>query len=169
MLQATDPKALVNWLAANKYHLPDKAVGPMRGYVKQGWTFVASRIKIPANAKGLRTGTLAPLRLTFKAAKPIYPLRLSSANPKQFDLLVYLLLPTKPLGGKQGSITITGHPDRPSGAATLRRAELARYQKSYPTLAKLTSDEMQVFVERSRPQPSQCSQDLVWTLPAQRD
>lgn len=165
VLQATDPKALMNWLAANKYHLPSGAVKPMQSYVNERWTFVACRIKIAGNAKGLRNGTLAPLRLTFKAENPIYPLRLTAANPKRFSLVVYVVLRTRDVG-KQDKLALAGHPDRPNvSAVTFRKAMVPEGQKSYPTLAKLGSPEMQVFMEQSNPMPLQCVRDMVWTLP----
>lgn len=165
VLAATDSKALMNWLAANKYHLPANAVKPMQSYVNERWTFVACRIKVPGDAKGLRTGTLAPLRLTFKAENPIYPLRLSAANPESFDLLVYVILRTDDIGGRKDRLALAGSPDRPNQAATLRRAIVSEDQESYPTLAKLGSPEMQVFMENSNPLPSQCVRDMIWTLP----
>jgi len=169
VLAATDPKALMNWLAANKYHLPANAVKPMKSYVEEGWTFVACRIKVPGNAKGLRTGTLAPLRLTFKAENPIYPLRLSSANPESFDLVVYVILRTSDIGVRQDKLALAGSPDRPNvSVVTYRRAIVPKGQKSYPTLAKLGSPEMQVFMEHSNPLPSQCVRDMIWTLPFRR-
>ena len=168
VLQATDPKALMNWLKANKYHLPANAVKPMKSYVNERWTFVACRIKVPGSAKGLRTGTLAPLRLTFKAENPIYPLRLSSANPERFDLLVYVILRTEDIGGLKSKLALAGSPGKPNQAATLRKAIVSEDQDSYPTLAKLGSPEMQVFVEHSYPMPSQCVRDMIWTLPFPR-
>lgn len=166
VLQASDPKALMNWLRTNKYHLPEKAVKPMQAYISDRWTFVACRVKVPETAKGLKSGTLAPIRLTFKAENPIYPLRLSSANPKPFDLLVYVILRTSDTGGRKDKLSLAGSPDRPDvSVVTFRRAVVAKGQKSYPTLAKLSSNELQVFMEKTHPSPSQCVRDMVWTLP----
>lgn len=168
VLSATDGQALMKWLKANKYHMPDKAVGPMKGYVKQGWTFVASRIKVPANSKGLRTGTLAPLRLTFKAKRPIYPMKLSSANSKQFDLLVYLVVPSADFDGKPDSIPTTVGLGPLMRSETVWRATASGYfwkRRAYPTLAKLYNGEMSIYSMQGHVTPNDCAQDMTWSLP----
>lgn len=168
VLSATDSQALMKWLATNKYHLPPMAEGPVRGYIADKWTFVACRVKTPSNAKGLQTGTLAPLRFTFKTKKPVYPLKLSSANPKPFDLLVYLVLPTAEVGGAE-TISVTGIPRVQGSSKTYRSAVASGYawkRKAYPTLAGLYKGEMQIYVQRGYPNPWDCTQDIYWTLPS---
>jgi len=166
VLSATDGQALVKWLRANKYHLPDKAIEPIKGYVKQGWTFVASRIKVPANAKGLRTGTLAPLRLTFKTKRPVYPMRLSSANPREFIVIIYLVLPTEDLGGKPHSVAVSGVPGSRASQSTRWTATASGYpwnRRNYPTLARLYNGEMQVYAEWCAAAPQDCTRDITWS------
>jgi hypothetical protein len=164
VLAATDGKALVKWLAANKYHLPNSALGPINASVKDRWTFVACRVKAPAAAKGLATGTLAPLKLTFPTKSPVYPLKLSSANPKPFMVLVYLILPSRETGKGNEGITVTGMPgslgtDLVSLPTTLRAS-----RSKYPTLAKLSRDEVKIFFTRRRAAPELCKSDLVWSI-----
>ena len=166
VLSATDGQALMKWLKANKYHLPEKAVGPMKSYAKQGWTFVASRIKVPSNSEGLRTGTLAPLRLTFKAKQPVYPMKLSSANPKAFSVLVYLVLPSGDIGGKPKEIDMRGWPDQWSTRWAATASGYAWNRRKYPTLADLYNGEMQVYMQRCYAYPEDCTQDMVWRLPS---
>jgi len=173
VLAATDGKALVKWLAANKYHLPDKAIAPINAYVKDRWTFVACRIKAPAAAKGLATGTLAPLKLTFPAKKPVYPLKLSSVNPKPFMVLVYLLLPLRELGGDAGRVSfrgiggysvtlpVRGSVPAPPGSQPSR---LNAGQSRYATLAKLSHEELRVFYYHFHATPETCNSDLDWTI-----
>jgi hypothetical protein len=164
VLSATDGKALVNWLKANNYHVPKQVLGPVNSYVKQGWTFVACRIKAPKVSKGLHTGTLAPLRLTFAAKNPVYPMKLSSANPKPFNVLVYLLIPSNQAPGSHNSIGRVSGPDT-TGAAYWR-AVLRKDQDTCPTAAKLCRDEMQVYVQDCRSlSPGLCKSDFVWNLP----
>ncbi len=165
VLSATDGQALMRWLKANKYHIPDKAIGPMKGYVKQGWTFVASRIKVPSNAKGLRTGTLAPLRLTFSAKQPVYPMKLSSANPKQFDVLVYLVLPSGELRGRPRTLAKQGWTDQWSTSWSATLSGHLNERRRYPTLSTLYSGEMQIYTQRCYVDPEECKQDIVWKLP----
>lgn len=167
VLKSTDSSALMKWLAANRYHMPDQALGPVKSYVKAGWTFVACRVKAPASANGLHTGTLAPLKLTFATRKPIYPMKLSSANPTAFSVLVYLVLPTSATGGSSDAIPVAGVPGFYRQASTHRSATASGYfwnRRRYPTLAKLGSGEMQIYVEHCYAQPEQCTSDIVWTI-----
>ena len=168
VLSATDSGALLKWLRANKYHLPPKAAGPVKDYVKERWTFVACRVKAPGLAKGLRTGTLAPIRLTFAAKQPVYPLRLSSANPAPFSTLVYLILPTSEVSRNVSTVSFASAPGRLAHRGTLRYATLKRGQSRFPTLSKLSHEEMQVFVEREYWQPRDCTRDYVWDVPIRR-
>ncbi|HLJ57400.1 MAG TPA: DUF2330 domain-containing protein, partial [Chthonomonadaceae bacterium] len=66
VLSATDSGALLRWLSENRYHLPPKAEAPVKAYIALGWTFVASKIRLNDTARGLKTGTLSPLKLTFR-------------------------------------------------------------------------------------------------------
>lgn len=91
VLSATDSGALMRWLKQNRYHVMDAARKPIAQYIREGWTFVACRVKVPGDAAGLATGTLAPLKLTFPSTRLVYPMRLSAANPKPFDVLVYVV------------------------------------------------------------------------------
>lgn len=166
VLSATDGQALMKWLKANKYHMPDKAIGPMKAYVKQGWTFVASRIKVPANANGLRTGTLAPLQLTFKTKKPVYPMKLSSANIKSFGLVIYLVLPSSEIDGKPDVVRDAVFSGT-SKWGLLWAATASGYfwdRREYPTLAKLYNGEMQVYSGGWYALPEDCKRDLTWRL-----
>jgi hypothetical protein len=164
VLSATDGDALMKWLRANSYHLPDQAAEPIKGYVKQKWTFVACRVKVPGTAKGLQTGTLAPLRLTFATKTPVYPLRLSSVNPKRFEVLVYTIVPRAEVPDQTGNIGIQGQPGTSGVMQQYSYATLARGQKQYPTLAKLGAQEMRVYVTRARPEPAECTKDMRWYL-----
>lgn len=94
VLAATDSGALMRWLKQNRYHLPPAAKKPIAQYIHEGWTFVASRVRVPKDARGLATGTLAPVKLTFPSRLPVYPMRLSSINPRAFDVLVYVITDT---------------------------------------------------------------------------
>lgn len=165
VLSATDGGALMKWLAQNKYRLPDAARGPMESYVKEKWTFVACRIKAPGSAAGLKTGTLAPLKFTFASSKPVYPLRLSSANPKPFSLLVYLLLPSRETGGKHNSISMTGLSGYGPGQSYWAAA-VPRGQKQYPTLSRMCRTDAHVYLTRySYLKPADCKADIRWNLP----
>ena len=165
VLSANDGQALMNWLSANGYHLPDAAAAPVREYIKARWTFVACRVKAPVQAEqGLRAGTLAPLRLTFKASRPIYPLRLSSANPAAFSVVVYLVLPEREVGGAKSVALIgrpRGGPDKTPKIATINWWR----RKECPTLMKLCKQNVRIYLERRYLQPDDCTRDYVWAPP----
>jgi hypothetical protein len=182
VLSATDAGALQNWLASNHYHLPIPAIKPMHEYVKEGWTFVASRIKDEFAGDGLRTGTLAPLRLTFAADRPVYPMRISAANPTPFKVLVYLLFPpgdniyrgdvyngsivkSGRNAASQGSLTAISHPTQgPTSARFV--TSLSGNIRQYPTLSKLTTRGMSIFVQETGDlPPNACTSDYVWAPP----
>jgi len=168
VLAASDGNALMNWLKSNGYHLPDKAVEPIKGYVKDRWTFVACRIKVPGSAKGLKTGTLAPLRLTFKTPRPVYPVRLSAANPKPFIVEVYLVLRSVDIGAKPDRISVAGIPGQRFHPHTKWAATASGYpwnRSRYPTLAGLYDGEMQIYREWFYAEPAECRKDMVWILP----
>jgi len=171
VLAATDGKALLKWLAKNKYHLPPKALGPVNAYVKEKWTFVACRIKAPKAAKGLASGTLAPLRLTFAAKRPVYPIRLSAANPKPFKLVLYLVVAASAFPGSSRVVEMVSAPttrDPKLPPETDLAVTLPAGQKDYPTLAKLTREKSHVYTVRLfQPalEPSGCTRDFVWRMP----
>ncbi len=168
VLAATDGQALMKWLKRNKYHLPDKAVGPIKQYVKEKWTFVACRIKAPKAAKGLATGTLAPIRLTFSAKKPVYPVKLSSVNPKPFKLLIHLIVPSRELTANANVVPVKGTPVKRYGTQTYLSAELARGQKDYPTIAKLSKESLKVFTMNATVEPKYCTADMYYDIAAAR-
>ena len=80
-LAAADSGALASWLAAHGYALSPRLAQGLRPYVAQGWTYVA--IKLAPAAGSTLTGRLDPLHITFRSARPVYPLDEGVAfNPK---------------------------------------------------------------------------------------
>lgn len=163
VLSSTGAEALVDWLTANGYALPRSAEGPAERYVREGWTFVACRIQTPANAaSGLASGTLAPLRLTFPTVRPVYPMRLSAANPEPFTVLIYLLLPASETGGRLRSVPLADAPALRSGQSTVLKASVDAQQTQYPTLGRLTTEEISIYQEYLRMAPGDATRDFVW-------
>jgi hypothetical protein len=177
VLAADAPNALRDWLDRNDYYLPPAVVGPLSAYVRERWTFVACRIKNPDNARtGLLTGTLAPLKLTFPTSRPVYPMRLSAANPEPFNVLVYVLTPD-PERGLMGAfrrptssgLTLAAGPrGRGAGSVTARRATYTpgpAMAQDFPTLAGLLGDRITgVYVERRTIAPADCTADYAWAV-----
>jgi len=175
VLDANDAHALMNWLSDNAYYLPDLALGPIEYYVGKRWTFVACKIHDPVrSAKGLRTGTLAPLKMSFASKRPMYPLRLSAANPEPFDVDIYLLVPD-PNPALDYRVVIdlpVLRGDRflplPSVAYPELNAVEAAQEKPFPALARLAPRGLHVFhvayQTDSTIRPKQCVRDLYWNL-----
>jgi len=164
VLDASDAGALLNWLKVNQYNLPDAARKPMQWYIDRHWTFVASRVKAPSIARGLATGTLAPLRLRFPAKHPMYPMRLSSANTNPFGLTVYVVLP-------QSVVYVPGN----LALASLRQISHPNYRtpcvwsghfysEYQPALYRFAKGMSGIFVEHRHLQPVQSNEDYVWTV-----
>lgn len=95
VLAATDPKALGDWLKRNGYALPKKLQAVLVHYVKKKWVYVAMRIDRKALAsdevKKLKSGELQPVCFSFASKRMVYPLRISSVNAGQTEVLLYLL------------------------------------------------------------------------------
>ncbi|MBC7228904.1 MAG: DUF2330 domain-containing protein [Actinobacteria bacterium] len=69
----------------------------MEEYVRRGWFIAAMRLS-PSRAEEegewqeyeLSEGMIDPLRFTFEAPEPVYPLRISSLNPGMTEVLLYV-------------------------------------------------------------------------------
>ena len=75
-----------DWLVRNGYHPPAEAQRTMEVYAKEGWCFVAAKLR----KKSDRTLPPHPIKLVFKAPIPIYPMRLTAAmgKPMRLELVV---------------------------------------------------------------------------------
>lgn len=71
-----------DWLVKNGYHPPAEAQRVMEVYAKEGWCFVAAKLR----KKSERTLPPHPIKLVFKAPIPIYPMRLTAAMGKAMRL-----------------------------------------------------------------------------------
>jgi hypothetical protein len=99
VLDANDPRALVDWLNRNGYAVSSRITRVLDDYIRRGWYFTAARINLKptgetgeeAMKKRLEQGTIQPLRLTFMTAALVYPLKISSLNGGQTDLLLYVM------------------------------------------------------------------------------
>ncbi len=163
VLAATESRALGAWLERNGYRIPDRARKPIGEYIREKWTFVACRVKNAGTASGLRSGTRAPIRLTFRAARPVYPVRISSANPAPFGVLIYLVLPRSESGGNRNGIINLKRPGPNAHQGTHWRATLLpQDRRIYPTIAKLSREPMDVYVSHDRLRPEDSNRDYVW-------
>lgn len=94
------------WLASHQYHVDHRAKSILDEYIAKGWLFVAARIAVPDQQKesALREGTIQPLRIRFASAEPIFPLRVSAAQGKPSEVLLYVISrhPREPTGDTAG-------------------------------------------------------------------
>jgi hypothetical protein len=75
VLEADSAEAFGAWLEANGYaSLTEKAEGIVADYVREGWHFVAARL----TREGDGLSVPHPLSITFPAAQPVYPMRLTA-------------------------------------------------------------------------------------------
>lgn len=75
------------WLSDNGYRMRDEVVATLAPYLAEGWSFVAIRL---TGENGL-DGALDPVQLTFDAAAPVYPMRMSSAATLPQSVRLYVL------------------------------------------------------------------------------
>ena len=90
-IQSTNATELRKWLTENEFNLPTNVLPAIDGYVKDGWLFVASKVRrdLPANA----TNILHPLSFTFKTDKAVYPMRLTGVNSTHVKIELYVFGP----------------------------------------------------------------------------
>jgi hypothetical protein len=92
-VSAKDPEALATWLKTNGYRLPESARPVIEAYVRDGWVFVASRVRREAAFDGPQA--LHPLVFTFATAKPVYPLRLTGVDNGPLKVELFVLGPAR--------------------------------------------------------------------------
>jgi len=90
-IQSTNATELRKWLAENEFDLPTNVLPAIDGYVKDGWLFVASKVRrdLPVNA----TDVLHPLSFTFKTDRAVYPMRLTGVNSEHVKIELYAFGP----------------------------------------------------------------------------
>jgi hypothetical protein len=83
-----DAKALQTWLLENGYVVPTNSEPVIESYVKDGWVFVAAKIRRDDAAPN--TSTPHPLSFTFKTDKPVYPMRLTGLGNQPLSIELYV-------------------------------------------------------------------------------
>jgi multisubunit Na+/H+ antiporter MnhB subunit len=88
-ITSRDAKALQTWLSENGYATPTNAEPVIADYVKDGWVFVATKVR--RDKPDSETSTPHPLSFTFKSDKPVYPMRLTGVDngPLMVELYVF--------------------------------------------------------------------------------
>ena len=98
VLRAGDAGELRAWLEERGFAYDGEAEALLADYIERAWCFTAMRIS-PAYEDTtygsveyeLSEGVIEPLRFIFDAPEPVYPLRISSLNPGETEVLLYVL------------------------------------------------------------------------------
>ncbi|MCB9673714.1 MAG: DUF2330 domain-containing protein [Alphaproteobacteria bacterium] len=88
---ATDTEALIDWLQANDYAVPDLLGPVLQPYIGEHRNFVALKL-----TSGADTGDLAPLGMRYDGVRPAIPVQLTSvAATPDMQLVTYVLGPNR--------------------------------------------------------------------------
>lgn len=90
-IASTDAAALTDWLRQNGFSIPGGAPSVVADYVKDGWVFAAAKLRRDDDT-GIPC-TPHPLVFTFKAAAPVYPLRLTAIDNGNLKVDLYVFGP----------------------------------------------------------------------------
>ena len=92
-ITSRDAKALQAWLSENGFAVPTNAEPVIASYVKDGWVFVATKVRRdkPEN----ETSTPHPLSFTFKTDRPVYPMRLTGVDNGPLSVELYVFGPSR--------------------------------------------------------------------------
>ena len=92
-IASRDAKALQTWLLENGYAVPTNSEPVIASYAKDGWVFVAAKVRRDSAAAD--TSTPHPLSFTFKTDKPVYPMRLTGLNGQSLSIELYVFGPAR--------------------------------------------------------------------------
>jgi hypothetical protein len=92
-IASRDAGALQSWLSENGYAVPTNAEPVIASYVKDGWVFVAAKVR--RDRAGLEISTAHPLSFTFKTDKPVYPMRLTGVDNGALEVELYVFGPAR--------------------------------------------------------------------------
>jgi hypothetical protein len=109
-IASRDPKALQNWLRENGFVVSAETDPVIASYVKEGWVFVASKIR--RDLAELQTSTPHPLSFTFKTPRPVYPMRLTGINNGPLRVELYVFGPER-ASAPHFKVERCTHPDYP--------------------------------------------------------
>lgn len=139
-LQAADSSALIQWLGTNGYRISPGSEPVIQEYIRDGWVFVASRVRRDAHAQG--NAVMPPLVFDFPSREPVYPLRLTGVGNGPLDLELFVLGPARAV--IPGFRTLDARPAQPHPKTDEdpNRPHLDRtfVHLAHPELARLAPD-----------------------------
>ena len=92
-IASRDPAALQSWLRENGYAISSNAGPVIADYVKEGWVFVAAKIR--RDRPEPAAGTPHPLSFTFPTERPVYPMRLTGMDNDSLKVELYVFGPER--------------------------------------------------------------------------
>jgi hypothetical protein len=87
-LSSSDPGAVNTWLTGHGYPTKPELTETFGLYLARGWSIQAVKLTSPG---GQLTGDLDPLRMTFEASTPLYPILLSKHARDAQTVTLYLV------------------------------------------------------------------------------
>jgi len=93
VVRSADPRAMLDWLNAEKFGVSEASTTAINGYVRDGWCFVAAKLRADASADARRSPE--PLLMRFATAQPVYPMRLTATGSTNLALDLYVFGPKR--------------------------------------------------------------------------
>ena len=124
-----DAKALQTWLSENGFAVPTNAEPVIASYVKDGWVFVATKVR--RDQPDNETSTPHPLSFTFKTDKPVYPMRLTGVDNGSLSVELYVFGPAR---AKRAHFKVESCA-KPRTRKILPRCHWTRWSRKHPTLS----------------------------------
>ncbi|MBX9737820.1 MAG: DUF2330 domain-containing protein, partial [Phycisphaerales bacterium] len=93
VVRSADPRAMLDWLTTEKFGVSEASAGAINGYVRDGWCFVAAKLRADASAEARRSPE--PLLMRFPTAQPVYPMRLTATGSTNLALDLYIFGPKR--------------------------------------------------------------------------
>ena len=154
VLEATDAKAMADWINKNGYMLNPELQTWLAPYIKMGWKITAFKIE---NKEAAQAPSTSAVRMSFKTKRPFYPYRepasmqkVSGKTPR--SLRVYVLSETRMKGtlgdGKKPWPAVEGYSNEVDGQVWKKLSLLPKKWSSSLGALWLTT-----FVDRSSPRP----------------
>lgn len=97
VLSATGPEVLIEWLNENGYATPTQHADVIDHYVRQGWYFVALRVRPTIIEQRPVLDDVKPIGIEFPTDELVYPLYISRASSRRKTALTLVALTAEPV------------------------------------------------------------------------
>lgn len=91
-LTGRDGRSLREWFQREGYSFSPSVVPVFEEYLRDGWVFVASKVRRDV---AVGTNSLPPLSFTFATPQPVYPLRLTGVDNGNLDVELFVFGPER--------------------------------------------------------------------------